>query len=68
MCQLVANIDIRAGYRMGLSPTHNVTPTPQSLWVEKSPFRIAAKRLEIAENIKRARLITHVFSGSLVMP
>ena len=48
MCQWGANIDPWAGYRMGLSQT---PPIPnQAGGVKKSPFQIAAKRLEIDKN------------------
>ena len=47
-------------------------PDPTSLncpkWgVKKYPFEIAAKWLEIDENVNRVRLIRHLFYGSEVM-
>ena len=58
MCQWGAIRNPLVGYRIGLSPTRASPPTP-NLGVEKSPFQIAAKRLEIDENTNRARLIKH---------
>ena len=46
MCQYGANGNQWTGYRMG-QPRPPLPPNPPNRGVEKSPFEIAAKRLEI---------------------
>ena len=55
------------GLSNGAIPNSHVLPNPQNKGAEKSPFEIAAKRLEIDENVNRAGLIK-TFSASEVMP
>ena len=45
-------------------PNPHALLTPKS-GIKKSPFEIAAKRLEIDENINRARLIRHFLAFNL---
>ena len=59
MCQWGANRNPWAYYRIDLPPDPNVTFNPPNRGVAKYPFEIAAKRLEIDENVKRAHLRTH---------
>ena len=52
----------------GLSNGHisnpNISSNP-NLGIENSPFQIAVKRMEIDENMKRARLIRHFLALNL---
>ena len=67
MCQWGANINPWAGYRVNPSPTPRVSPNPQTEGVEKSTFQIAAKLLEIDENVNRARLVRHFTTLNLCL-
>ena len=57
MSQWGANRNPFAGYRMGVSQTPY--PTKPGRGVKKSPFEIAAKRLEIDEKVNREHFRTH---------
>ena len=61
MCQWAANRNPWVVYRIGLSvtPTCLITLQTGGRGVEKTLFKIAAKRLEIDENVKTAHFRTH---------
>ena len=59
MCQKEAIRNLWAGYQMDLSPDPHILLTAKSEGVEKAPSQIAAKRLDIDENVNRACLIRH---------
>ena len=64
MRQWGANSNPWVGYQKAVSPTRASPLTPRP-GVEKSPFNIALKRLEIVQNVYRARLVRHVMALSL---
>ena len=58
MCKWGAKRNPRVGDRTGLFPIPT-SPLTAKLGVEKSPFQMAVKRLQIDENVKRTRLKRH---------
>ena len=53
------------GLSNGSIPEPHVRPDPTNRGVEKSPFQITAKWMEIDEHANRARLIRHLLALNL---